>query len=293
VSDPNNVVIEGKIMGYESHESLSAAMDGEVSSFELRRLVERLPAEQALEDKWQRYHLSQHAMHNGAMNHSVKEVDLVSRVQAALKNEEALSGVSGQEDVAVVSDKQWWKPFASMAVAASATAVVILGGQSFTQEDAIAPAVQSQIALVAPTSSPDIQRTQYGNLAPQSSVMTASYEQPDVIRLSQGLKRYIDQHNQLLSQSEPAWEADWLPEGYSRVRHEVMPHAEIMVYSNGRHDVSVSIEPKGRQTVPAGVTQSDNVVAVGVDKGQSFVTVVGDVPLMIADRIAASVNKTH
>jgi len=180
-----------------------------------------------------------------------------------------------------------------MAVAASATAVVILGGQSFTQEDAIAPAVQSQIALVAPTSSPDIQRTQYGNLAPQSSVMTASYEQPDVIRLSQGLKRYIDQHNQLLSQSEPAWEADWLPEGYSRVRHEVMPHAEIMVYSNGRHDVSVSIEPKGRQTVPAGVTQSDNVVAVGVDKGQSFVTVVGDVPLMIADRIAASVNKTH
>ena len=281
------------MMGYESHESLSAAMDGEVSSFELRRVVERLSSEKALEDKWQRYHLSQHAMHNGAMNHSVKEVDLVSRVQAALENEAALVAENESSSESVATEKQWWKPFASMAVAASATAVVILGGQSFTQDDTVAPAAASQIALAGPTSSPDIQRTQYSNLAPQSSVMTASYEQPEVIRLSQGLKRYIDQHNQLLSESQPAWEADWLPEGYSRVRHEVMPHAEIMVYSNGRHDVSVSIEPKGRQTVPAGVTQSDNVVAVGVEKGQNFVTVVGDVPLMIADRIAASVNKTH
>jgi sigma-E factor negative regulatory protein RseA len=288
-------------MSYESHESLSAAMDGEVSSFELRRLVERLPEERVLSEKWQRYHLAQQSLHNAAPSAFALEIDLVSRVRDALENEEThhVTQTPEQEKQVVGSDTQhWWKPFASMAVAASVTAVVILGGQRFTQEGVELPTASvsdPQLALNAPAvTSSNIQRTQFGSgLGNESSVIRTSYDEPDVIRLSQGLKSYIDQHNQLISDTQPTWDAHWLPDGFTRIRHEVMPHAEIMVYSDGRHSVSVSIEPKGRQKVPAGVTQSGDVVAVGMNKGEQFVAVVGDVPLMIADRIAASVTQSQ
>jgi sigma-E factor negative regulatory protein RseA len=289
-------------MSYESHESLSAAMDGEVSSFELRRLIERLPEERALSEKWQRYHLAQQTLHNSTPAALTPEIDLVSRVRDALEDEEShhmtQTAVQDQPQVVGSDTNHWWKPFASMAVAASVTAVVILGGQRFTQDGVelpTAPANDPQLALNAPApASSNLQRTQFGSdLSTDASVIRTSYEEPDVIRLSQGLKSYIDQHNQLISDSQPSWDAHWLPDGFTRIRHEVMPHAEIMVYSDGRHSVSVSIEPKGHQKVPAGVTQSGDVVAVGMNKGDQFVAVVGDVPLMIADRIAASVTQSQ
>ncbi len=281
-------------MSSESHESLSAAMDGEISSFELRRLIERTHHEEAIPQKWSRYHLAQQAMHSSETVKSQalsSDLSLIDRVHEALENEPALlkhAEVSQSSD----SDDQniWWKPLASMAIAASVTAMVILGGQQFSQDEGVDPSLRQAYTIPGVQTSNDFVRAQYGNFTtPRSAVNSGT--QPDVIRLSQGLDRYIDQHRHLLSSTPPSWKTDWLPEGFVPVRHEVMPHAEVMVYSDGRHSVSVSVEPLGRQSVSAGVTQSDNVVAVGMAKSESFVTVVGDVPLMIADRIAASVKE--
>uniref|UniRef100_UPI0035625456 MucB/RseB C-terminal domain-containing protein n=1 Tax=Neptunomonas sp. TaxID=1971898 RepID=UPI0035625456 len=177
---------------------------------------------------------------------------------------------------------------------ASVTAVVILGGQQFISNDAaVDGSFRQAYTIPSVQSSKDFVRAQYSNYSAPNKSVTGSSGEPEVIRLSQGLNRYIDQHRHLLSSSQPAWQTDWLPEGYQQVRHEVMPHAEVMVFSNGKHSVSISIEPLGRQSVPSGVVQSDNIVAVGRATENGFVTVVGDVPLMIADRIAASVKSVR
>ncbi len=281
-------------MSSESHESLSAAMDGEISSFELRRLIERTHHEEAIPQKWSRYHLAQQIMHlPGSLKcQSVaSSSSLIDRVHGALENEPVHSKhVEDAQQSDSDDHNVWWKPLASMAIAASVTAMVILGGQQFVQEEGVDPSLRQAYTIPGVQTSNDFVRAQYGNFTTPRAVSSAG-SPPDVIRLSQGLDRYIDQHRHLLSSTPPSWKTDWLPEGFVAVRHEVMPHAEVMVYSDGRHSVSVSVEPLGRQSVSAGVTQSDNVVAVGMAKSQSFVTVVGDVPLMIADRIAASVKE--
>ena len=290
-------------MSDESNESLSAslsaAMDGEVSSFELRRALTRLQENKGLEgdqslNKWQRYHLAQQALHGEDVSRQAMSVDLVARVSAGLEGEADQPAVTSSTSGVVDDTHQhaWWKPVASMAMAASVTAVVILGGQQFLNNGAaVDGSFKQAYTIPSVQSSKDFVRAQYSNYsAPNNNSATPSSGEPEVIRLSQGLNRYIDQHRHLLSSSQPAWQTDWLPEGYQQVRHEVMPHAEVMVFSNGKHSVSISIEPLGRQSVPSGVTQSNNIVAVGRATANGFVTVVGDVPLMIADRIAASVK---
>lgn len=285
---------------YESlSESLSAAMDGEVSSFELRRVLARVKEKNAAVDeqpleKWQRYHLAQQAIHSEGITSHVMGYDFVSKVSAALADEVDYPAVSSMVKAADENTEQhvWWKPLASMAMAASVTAVVIFGGQQFMAGSADnSSSFQQAYTIPGIQSSKDFVRAQYSNYAaPKSAVVSSGSGEPEVIRLSQGLNRYIDQHRHLLSSSPPVWQTDWLPEGYEQVRHEVMPHAEVMVFSNNKHSVSISIEPLGRQSVPAGVVQSNNIVAVGRATADGFITVVGDVPLMIADRIAASVR---
>jgi negative regulator of sigma E activity len=289
-------------MSDESNESLSAslsaAMDGEVSSFELRRMLARIQedkdhdGEQSL-NKWQRYHLAQQAIHGEGVSQQANSIDLVSRVSAALASENDQHAVPSLTSAAIDHSEQhaWWKPVVSMAMAASVTAIVILGGQQFMNNDtAVDGSFRQAYTIPSVQSSKDFVRAQYSNYSAPNRSVTVNSGEPEVIRLSQGLARYIDQHRHLLSSSQPAWQTDWLPEGYQQVRHEVMPHAEVMLFSNGKHSVSISIEPLGRQSVPSGVVQSNNIVAVGRATVNGFVTVVGDVPLMIADRIAASVK---
>ncbi len=292
-------------MSDESNESLSAslsaAMDGEVSSFELRRALARIQENKDLDgerslNKWQRYHLAQQGLHGESISQQAMGVDLISRVRNALESEKEPSFIQPPvSDIEENNEQQsWWKPVASMAMAASVTAVVILGGQQFMNNDSVVDgSFRQAYTIPSVQNSKDFVRAQYSNYtAPHKSAVVSSGE-PEVIRLSQGLNRYIDQHRHLLSSSQPAWQTDWLPEGYQQVRHEVMPHAEVMVFSNGKHSVSISIEPLGRQSVPSGVVQSNNIVAVGRATSNGFVTVVGDVPLMIADRIAASVKSVR
>lgn len=272
-------------MSNESLEALSAVMDGEASQFELRRLLDRTEQEPKISDTWNRYHLARQALH--AQAPVQPHVDLVGRVNAALVSE-TMDVVTKPETVS--AQQPWWKPVASMAVAASVTAVVILGGQQFgASPDQVDPALQQTYTIPSVQSSKDFVRAQYGALPAQPTYRTQG-DEPEVIRMSQGLDRYINQHQHLLTSTLPAWRAEWMPDGFQRVRHDVMSHAEVMVYSDGRHSISVSVEPLNEQRMPAGVIQTGDIVAVGKAKEGSFVTVVGDVPLMIANRIAESVK---
>lgn len=277
-----------------SIESVSALMDGEVAEFELRRSLDKIAEDSEASERWRRYHVARSVMKGEAV--AAVEIDISGSVMSALDDEEphTESEVPASEQKTSRASEMFWKPLTSMAVAASVTAVVIFGAQNFGGTPAAStPApvladIRPEYVLPGAMSSGNYVRAQLGNRVALTSSSDAA--EPEVIRLSQGLSRYINQHNHLLTAQQPEWKADWLPKGFSNVRHEVMPDAEVMVFSNGRNSFSVCIETLGRESVPQGVAQSDEMVAVAKRMDSHFVTVVGDVPLMIAERIASSVT---
>jgi len=281
-------------MSDQFSDTLSALVDGEASEFEMRRLLATLDEQAELGSKWRRYHLVRSAL-RGERDTAIVDIsaEVMAQVNSVAVDAESQLAVSESIDHADVqphkgNSSRYWKPLASMATAASVTAAVILGVQGFNAEPVNSVASsQPQYLLPSMGSSEDFVRARYGH---ESSYASSGTPQADVIRLSRGLERYIDQHQHMLRAEQPGWQAQWLPDGFTKVRHEVMPDAEVMLFSDGRHSVSVCIEPLGRQTVTAGAAQSKDMIAVGKRHGNEFVTVVGDVPLMIADRIAASVQ---
>ncbi|MCV6591088.1 MAG: MucB/RseB C-terminal domain-containing protein [Marinobacterium sp.] len=289
-------------MNEHTAENMSAMMDGEAGEFELRRSLEQLEQSPEMAERWRRYHVARSAMRGEPVN--MAEVDISASVMGALENEPTynLSSGDGQEvssqkpaaeppqQAPRVDKNSLWKPMASMAIAASVTAMVILGVQNQGGDTATNVASsQPQYSLPATTTAnDDLVRAQFGD---RSNLTQPAGDEADVIRLSQGLERYIEQHRYLLSSGQPQWQADWLPDGFSNVRHEVTPGGgEMMMFSDGKKAVSVCIEDFGRQSVPEGVAQAEGMIAVGKRQGDKFITVVGEVPLVMAERIAASVS---
>lgn len=278
-------------MNEQAVESLSAVMDGEASEFELRRTLEQLEQSPELGERWRRFHVARNALRGEPLPGA--DVDISAGVMSALADEAPLQMDQASDPAPAVAERRlqssFWKPLTSMAVAASVTAMVILGVQNLAQQSP-AQLADSRPQYTLPINaggSDSLMPAQFGN---RSVLGGNAGQEPEVIRLSQGLARYIAQHQHMLTEQQPAWQAKWLPEGFRNVRHEVMPQAEVMMFSDGKHAVSVCIEELGRQSVPEGVAQAGGMIAVGKRQGDKFVTVVGDVPLMIAERIAASVK---
>lgn len=269
-----------------ANESISALMDGEVGEFELRRTLDQVAQDPELSQQWRRYHIARTGLKGEAQ--AELKLDISAGVMSALEHEPAYhpsvdQPSASKSKVSVKPVSRWWRSVSSMAVAASVTAAVILGAGNFAES----PSQTPNFYLPGNNVTGDLMRTNLGG----SSPVVSAYPSPDVIRLSDGLKRYIDQHQHLISaQRAPQWSTRWMPEGFSMVRHELLPHGEVMVFANGRDAFSVSVEELGHQSLPEGVAQADGYIAVGKRRGDHFVTVVGDVPLMIADRIASAVQ---
>ncbi|WP_421865657.1 MucB/RseB C-terminal domain-containing protein [Motiliproteus sp.] len=261
------------------NESLSALMDDEVSEFELRRTLEQLDSEAT--STWSRYHVGRAALK--AETPVDPKLDISAGVMAALESEPVYSEVP---QAPKRSSRFNWRPFGSVAIAASVTMMVIFGAQTF-QGNTVPTENPSNIVLTGPKPvNPEFLPVQYG----QPSVVMPSAQEPDVIRLTSPMEHYVDRHRALVKRQSPQWQVGWVPDGFRIVEHDHIYDAEVLLYSNGRTEVSVSVQPFASKKANPGAIQSGETVAVGKQVGDQFVTVVGDVPLMIADRIASSVK---
>ncbi|WP_296056954.1 MucB/RseB C-terminal domain-containing protein [uncultured Amphritea sp.] len=280
-------------MSEQPKEALSALMDNEVGDFELRSLLKQSADNNELSGQWQRYHVASSLLKNEQLGSG----DISAAVMDAIDAEPALK-MDAVDTPANdgISGKSFFKPLISMAVAASVTAVVILGGQNFginslqPVDTGLAQAPQPSTTIVQPNFTPsrDLMRAQFG--APRISHQSDNSDK-NIIRFNAGLNSYIQQHNVLRQGKLVSSSPGWIPEGYAPVKNAMAPGAELTVFSNGVNSFTLSIERTGDATVPEGATQMGNMVAIGKKVDQFFVTVVGDVPLMVADRVANSIEK--
>lgn len=127
-------------------EELSALMDGEAAELEVRRVLVSIEKDQALCQKWARYQLASSVLkgetHGKAMNWQA--LDISARVAQAIDAEPAHVAQSHPKKRLGMALA---RPFANVAVAASVSAAVILGWQSFQGQ----PVATGPAALSLPT----------------------------------------------------------------------------------------------------------------------------------------------
>lgn len=95
--------------------------------------------------------------------------------------------------------------------------------------------------------------------------------------------------------SEPRWEASWLPEGFRQAGHTTMraekPERTAQVFTDGLAAFTVFFEPRkptSQETTRAhGATVAVNRI---LPEAEALVTVVGEIPLATANRVADNVK---
>lgn len=107
-------------------EKLSAYMDGELSEAEAAELYQQLQHNDELKTSWSRFHLIRDALKHEVS--SLQNDELASRVSAAIEDEPVVLAPKRRR----VQFGQLTRHVASFAVAASLTAVAILGIQNYT-----------------------------------------------------------------------------------------------------------------------------------------------------------------
>ena len=104
-------------------ESLSALLDDEASEMDLQRALKSIDTDTAALATWQRYNLVSASMRNEVDEFA--DVNLAGRVRRSL-DEQGAEPAGARRDYSA-----WLKPFASVAVAASVTAVILTSTQLF------------------------------------------------------------------------------------------------------------------------------------------------------------------
>ena len=115
-------------------EALSALMDGDIDELSVRRTLRDIDDNDALRERWHRYHLASAAMHK-ELSGSV--TDLSGAISQAIDAEKHSASRA----------QRWVHPLGRFAVAASVTLVAVLGIQQYQQPDNSLATAESQPAF--------------------------------------------------------------------------------------------------------------------------------------------------
>ncbi len=177
-----------------SAEGLSALMDGEVSEFELRRVLSEVASDDGLGATWNRYQAVSSIIkrQNVGLGAQWQSPSLVERVRAEIAQEPAVTQTRAS------GLKTYLRPVASVAVAASVSAMVVLGWQSYQTVQpgsAVATSVSTNpvVAQTGSTTGQPLMRVSQGT---SNSMQVPSAE---IIRLDpaaqQRLNDYLMSHS--------------------------------------------------------------------------------------------------
>lgn len=182
-------------MSEKMRESLSALLDDEANELEVERVLSRLKDDTELRQTWVRYNLTSAV----ATGHSPARLDLdvSARVRQAITASGPASGSLG---------RRFMQPLASLAVAASVAAVVVVGGQQLAgidQENYSGQAVAGSVSPVGMVNSLGATSVQasYGTQALPVLQPTTGTAYQELAR--QRLQKYMQEHAEHAALNSP------------------------------------------------------------------------------------------
>lgn len=182
-------------MSDKMQESLSALLDDEANELELQRVLSRAGDDSSLRQTWVRYNLVRAALSGQAPAHP--QLDISARVRESI----------GSKPVHPALGKRLLQPLASLAVAASVTAVVVLGGQQLAgigsenyNGQAVAGSV-SPVGMVNSLGATSVQAS-YGTLSLPVLQPTTGTAYQELAR--QRLQKYMQEHVEHAALNSPS-----------------------------------------------------------------------------------------
>ena len=103
-------------------------MDDAAQPLELQRVLKASQTDEQMRLKWARYQLASAALKREA-NHASLNLDLAHRVRHAIDTETTYTQLGADTKTKMSKLDRFWHPVAGLAVAASVTLVMVLGGQ--------------------------------------------------------------------------------------------------------------------------------------------------------------------
>lgn len=188
-----------------SAERLSSLVDGELHGAELARAVDAAKGEREAQARWSRYHVAIDAMKKSLPPVILKD-DFADRVMRAIESEPTV--LAPRRSATPGSTIR--KPLAGLAVAASVTAVVVLGARN-TMVGGVDPAPLAQ----APQAEV-VQQVASVPTPPKAAVAVSAGQPAIPANVQLQLNRYLLNHNQ-----------------NAVGMNGMLPYARIVGYSNG------------------------------------------------------------
>ena len=196
-------------MAHEHEEKLSALVDGELEHRQIDALLARVREDDELRARWASYHLISDALHNN-LSQGV-ELDISRRVSAAIEKEPVIFAPVWQR---LRPSRRLIKQAAGAAVAASVTAVALLGAQwvnlgpgAMVADGGLQPT--AQVAVVTPA--------QQGSSATLVSLDQQGSGDGNEQAWAQSLDSYVVNHNEYAG---------------STGMHGVLPYARLVSYES-------------------------------------------------------------
>ncbi len=139
-------------MSERKHESLSALLDDEANELELERVLSHIADDDDLRQTWVRYNAVRATVSGHQLAHM--ELDISTQVRQAIA---AQKTTAAQRMPSAVHDatslrQRFLRPLASLAIAASVAATVVIGGQQLARIGGVDPYGNGQ--AVAASASP-------------------------------------------------------------------------------------------------------------------------------------------
>lgn len=191
-------------------ERLSALVDGELSGIEYAHAVDAIHLSPELKLRWKRYHIAADALKKGLPPALLKS-DFSARVMQAVENEPVILAprkISYKINPAV-------KQLAGLAIAASVTAVAVLGAQTWhVQGQAADPA-----AIIAKAAPPPVNQNVAAPVvnAAMDPVTTVAVDNPTLpAHVQLQINQYLLNHNQ-----------------NTLAAQRMLPYARIVGYASG------------------------------------------------------------
>lgn len=200
-------------------EAVSALFDGEASELELRRLLGSEPAG-LVRTAWRDYQFQRDALQG--MDTRFATLDISARVQAAISADMAPAAQAA-------GGARWWRPLASMAVAASVATVVVIGARGFSPADGFGSGRSSTLVAQAAPDNVSRVHASLGNVS-------AGVQPFGPLAAGNGLPGTVFPRNEVVGKGFPAvqtvaFDADQFAQ-QQRLQRYLLRHSERAAMNN-------------------------------------------------------------
>ncbi len=267
-----NVVTQSSLLAEQMRESISAMVDGEAQQLEMQRMLKASESDASVRDQWQRYQMASSLLKRQADQVSL-DAELADRVLVALSEEAELQQESAPKATA------WWKPVGGFAVAASLSMMMVLGVQQTSLISQTGVPVDTSIVLLEPGQT------------------NAQFEQASTGTSNLVLEAQGEVLTNAIDGSDSLWYVSALPEGFVLVQRSLDDTGaivrEALRFSDGAKEFTLYVEPLlGRSIAEGHAYTGQNLVfgqTLSAADSDLFVTLVGELSLLTAKQVAASV----